>query len=158
MRAHSSISSHSPSSFIFILPILLVLSVPLLLLILLVWLHVLLLLHVVLSFSSCSQAVPLTELAFPSLSAFHLYFGDAGFEPRLETGSLTVRASWFSSLTVRASWFSSLPPYTFRTTSLDQVTNASFHIPSKSLPINHTSIRRKIFRDIKTVNTLTATP
>ena len=148
MRAHSSISSHSPSSFIFILPILLVLSVPLLLLILLVWLHVLLLLHVVLSFSSCSQAVPLTELAFPSLSAFHLYFGDAGFEPRLETGSLTVRASWFSSL----------PPYTFRTTSLDQVTNASFHIPSKSLPINHTSIRRKIFRDIKTVNTLTATP
>jgi len=148
MRAHSSISSHSPSSFIFILPILLVLSVPLLLLILLVWLHVLLLLHVVLSFSSCSQAVPLTELAFPSLSAFHLYFGDAGFEPRLETGSLTVRASWFSSL----------PPYTFRTTSLGQVTNASFHIPSKSLPINHTSIRRKIFRDIKTVNTLTATP
>lgn len=99
-------------------------------------------------FFSCSQAVPLTELDFPSLSAFHLYFGDAGFEPRLETGSLTGRASWFSSL----------PPYTFRTTSLDQATNASFHIPSKSLSINHAIIRRKIFRDIKSVNKLKATP
>jgi len=78
-------------------------------------------------FFSCFQAVPLTELAFPSRSAFHLYFGGVGFEPRLETGSLTGRASWFSSL----------PPYTFRTTSPDQVTNASFHISPIPLPITH---------------------
>ena len=60
-------------------------------------------------------------------------------------------------------------PRTFRTTSLDQATNASFHIPSKSLPINRTSIRRNIriyiyiyiyiyvFGDIKTVNNRKAT-
>lgn len=99
-------------------------------------------------FFSCFQAVPLTELAFPSLTAFHLYFGGAGFEPRLETPSLTGRASWFSSLL----------PYIFRTPSLDQTTNISFHIPSKSLPINHTIIKRKIFREIKTINRHEVTP
>ena len=98
-------------------------------------------------FFSCSQAVPVTQLAFPSPGAFHLCFGGAGFEPQLETGSLTGRASWFSSL----------PTYTFRITSPDQATNASFHIPSKSLPIKRTSKGRKIFRDIKAVNTRKAT-